>query len=109
MVCHPALSKAFDASLPEMLASRATWLNRDEDFELLAIWVSGNGLLIFRPEPRSNRFLDVGESFLFVLPLRHAPGQGGAFNHKPAIFRLVERHMKNHGNILPVKYPLEEN
>jgi hypothetical protein len=35
--------------------------------------------------------------------LRHASGQGRAFDYKPAIFRLVELHMKNHGDILPVK------
>src|ERR1700690_3982687 len=69
--------KGCGASLPEMLVSLATWLNRDEDFRVLAIWVARDGLLIFRPEPRCDCFLDVGESFLFVLPLGHASGQGG--------------------------------
>jgi hypothetical protein len=88
---------------PEMLASRATWLDRDENFGLLAIWVAGHGLQIFRPEPRGDRFLDVGECFLLVLSLRHTSGQGRAFDHKPTIFRLVELHMENHADILPVK------
>jgi hypothetical protein len=104
MVCHPAFWNAFDASLPEMLASRATWLDRDENFGLLPIWVAGHGLLIFRPEPCGDRFLDVGESFLLVLPLRNTTGQGRAFNNKPAIFRLVELHVEYHTDILPVKF-----
>src|SRR5882762_1692149 len=91
-----------------MLASRATWLYRDENFGMLPMRVAGNGLLIFRPEPRGDRFLDVGESLLFVLPLRHASGQGRAFDNDPAIFRFVERHMKNHAAILPVKCRREE-
>src|ERR1700682_2202273 len=85
-----------------MLASRATWLDRDENFGVLPIWVAGNGLLIFRPKPRGDSFLDVGESFLFVFPLRHTPGQGRAFDNDPTIFRLVERHMKDHADILPI-------
>jgi len=85
-----------------MLASRATTLDRDENFRELPIRVAGIRLLILRPEPRGDRFLDVGESFLFVLPLGHASGQGGAFDNDPAIFRLVERHMKEHADILPI-------
>ena len=90
-----------------MLASRATWLHGDENFGLLPIWVAGHGLLIFRPEPRGDRFLDVGECFLLVLPLRYTSGQGRAFDHKPTIFRLVELHMENHTDILPVKHDRE--
>jgi hypothetical protein len=70
--------------------------------------VAGNGLLIFRPEPSGNSFLNVGESLLFVFPLGHTPRQGGAFHNDPAIFRLVERHMKDHADILPVKCRGEE-
>jgi hypothetical protein len=109
MACHPAFWKAFDASLPEMLASRATRLDRDEDFGLLAMWVAGSGLLIFRPEPGGDRFLNVGESFLLVFPLRHTSGQGRAFHNEPAIFRLVELNMEDHGDILPVKCRREES
>jgi len=86
-----------------MLASRATRLDRDENFWQLPIWIAGNGLLIFRPEPRGNRFLDIGESFLFVLTLGNTSGQRGAFHYKPAIFRFVERYVKNHKDILPAK------
>jgi hypothetical protein len=80
----------------------ATWLDRDENFGLLPMWVSGNGLLILRPETCGDSFLDVGESFLFVLPLRHASRQSGAFDYKPAIFRLVKRHVKDHTDILSI-------
>jgi hypothetical protein len=34
--------------------------------------------------------------------LGHTTRQGGAFDYKPAIFRFVERHMKNHVDILPI-------
>jgi hypothetical protein len=34
--------------------------------------------------------------------LRHASGQGRAFDDGPAIFRFVERHMKDHADILPI-------
>ena len=70
---------------------------------MLPVWVARNGLLIFRPEPRGDSFLDVGESLLFVFPLGNTPRQGRAFHNDPAIFRLVERHMKDHADILPVK------
>ena len=40
--------------------------------------VAGNGLLIFRPEPRGDRFLDVGESLLFVFPLLLSPATESA-------------------------------
>jgi hypothetical protein len=96
IVCHAAFWKAFDASLPEMLASRATWLDRDENFGLLPMWIARGGLLIFRPEPRGDRFLDVGESLLFVLPLRHTSGQGRAFDNDPAIFCLIKLDVKDH-------------
>jgi hypothetical protein len=71
--------------------------------------VAGDGFLIFRPQPRSDCFLDVGESLLFVLPLGHTSRQGRAFDNHPAIFRLVERHMKDHANILPVKCRRDES
>jgi hypothetical protein len=69
---------------------------------MLPMGVPGNGLLIFRPKPGGDRFLDVGESHLFVFPLGHTSGQGGAFDNNPAIFRLVERHMKDHADMLPI-------
>jgi hypothetical protein len=78
----------------------ATSLDRDENFGLLPMRVAGHGLLIFRSVPCGNSFLDVGESLLFVFPMRHASGQGRAFNYKPAIFRLVERHVKDRTDIL---------
>ena len=53
-------------------------------------------LLVFRPKPRNNRFLDVGEGFLLVVPLRDASGQCRALGHDPAAFRFGESHMKNH-------------
>src|SRR5260370_8298900 len=61
-----------------------------------------SGLLIFRPEPCGDSFLDVGESLLFVLPLRHTSGQGRAFDNHPAIFRFVDRDMKNRVAIPPI-------
>jgi hypothetical protein len=75
MVFHPDFWKAFDASLPQTLASRATSLDRDENFGLLAVWVAGNGFLIFRPEPCVDCFFDVGENFLLVVPLRNTSGK----------------------------------
>jgi hypothetical protein len=75
---------------------------------LLAIRVAGIGLLIFRPEPCGDRFLDVGECLLLVFPLRHTSGQGRTFNNKPAIFRLVEFYVEDHLDILPVKSGREE-
>jgi len=108
--CLPSrFLKAFDASLPEMLASRAACLDRNEYFGELPIGVAGDRFLIFRPEPRGDRFLDVGEGLLLVFPLRHASGQGRAFDHKPAIFRLFEFYMEDHTDILPVKRPRVEN
>src|SRR5579862_870817 len=105
MACHPAFWKAFAASLPEMLASRATLLDRDENFRLLPIWIAGIGLLIFRPEPGGDSFLNVGESFLFVFSLRHASGQGRAFDNNPPILRFFELHMEDHVDILPSLLP----
>jgi hypothetical protein len=35
--------------------------------------------------------------------LGNTPRQGRAFDNDPAIFRFVERHMKDHANILPAK------
>src|SRR5216684_2024196 len=84
-----------------MLASRAIRLYGDENFGMLAMCVAGNSLLIFRPEPRGDRFLDVGESLLFVFPLRHASGQRRAFDDNPTIFRLIERDVKDHADIVP--------
>src|SRR5258708_3702721 len=113
MVCHPAFPKALAASLPEMLASRAAgcglylepaeiWSYRNENFGLLAMWVAGNCLLIVRPQPRGDRFLDVGQSFLFVLSLRNTSGQGRAFDNEPAVFRFIERYVENHIVILSI-------
>src|SRR5258708_14671418 len=90
------------------LAEKRCWqgapfgLDGDENFGVFPIGVAGNGLLIFRPEPCSNSFLDVGESLLFVLPLRYTSGQGRAFHDNPTIFRLIERHVKDHADILPI-------
>ena len=102
MACHPAFWKALDASLREMLARRDPSLDRDANFRLLSMSVAGNSLLIFRPKPCANGFLDVGECLLFVLPLIHRSWQGRSFDNDPAIFRRVERHMKNQGPILAI-------
>jgi hypothetical protein len=88
--------------VPQMSASRAACLHREKYFRLLPVRFAGNGLLIFCPKPCGDSFLNIGESFFFVLPLGHASGQGGAFDNDPAIFRLVERHMKEHADILPI-------
>jgi len=90
------------ASLPEMLASRATRLNSDQDFRLSAMRGLRHRLLVLGPEPSSNRFPDVGERFLFVFPLRNAPRQGWAFHNNPAVFSFANRDVKDHTHILPI-------
>jgi hypothetical protein len=74
----------------------------DENFGMFPMSIAGDGLLIFRPEPCDDSFLDVCKSLLFVLPLRHTSGQSRAFDHNPTIFRLVERYMKDHADMLPI-------
>jgi hypothetical protein len=94
---HPAFSKVLAASLPEMLPSRATRLNRDQDFELTDLARLGrHRLLVFSPEPRGNRFLDVAERFLLILALGNASRQGRAFNNDPTVFCLRESYVKDH-------------
>ena len=85
-----------------MLASRTTYLDRNENFGTLPMRVGGYGLLIFRPEPRADSFLDVGGSLLLVLSLGHTTRQSRAFDNNPAVVSLVERHVKDHADILPI-------
>jgi len=99
-VLQPAFSKARTASLPEILASRATGLDGDEDFALPRLAVTGDGLLILRPEPCGDGFLDIGQCLLFGFPLRHASGQRRTFGHNPAVLRIGERYMEDHAHIL---------
>ena len=89
-----------------MLASRATRLDRDEDFALSQVGVAGDGLLILRPEPRGDSFLDVGQCLLFVFPLRYTSRQSRAFGHNPAVFRVRECYMEDHAHMLPSVTPV---
>ena len=59
-------------------------------------------LLVFGPQPRGDRFFDVGEGVLFVFALRYTAGQSRAFSDDPAIFGLGERDVKYHAHILPI-------
>lgn len=102
---HPAFSKALAASLPEILPSRATRLDGHEDFALIRPRVFRRGLLILSPQPRGNRFFDVGQRLLLVLPLRDASGQGGTLSDDPAVLSLGERYVEDHTHILPIASP----
>src|SRR5579864_2380802 len=104
-VFHPAFSKARAASFPEMLPSRATRLNGDEDFALVRLRVFRRSLLILGPQPRGNRFLDVGQRLLLVLPLGDASGQGRTFGNNPAVLSFGERYVEDHAGILPIAAP----
>jgi hypothetical protein len=92
--------KALDACLTETLASRATglanYLDRYKNFRLIPVWVGGHGLVVFRPVPGCDGFLDVGESLLLVLTLRHTSGQCRAFGNYATIFCFVELDVKEH-------------
>lgn len=103
MVFQPAFSKAFAASLPEMLARRATPLDGHENFALIWRRALRRCFLIFSPEPSGNRFLNVRERFLFVFPLRHASGQRRTLGHDPAVFGIAQGYMENHEGILAVE------
>jgi hypothetical protein len=87
MRCHPAFSNAVAASLPEMLARRATPLHSYENLRL-ALRSASRGFLILGPKPSGNGFLDIGERVLLVSSLRDTPGQRGAFRNDPTIFGL---------------------
>ena len=104
MRLHPAFSKALTASFPEMLASRANRLHGDENLAIPSPGGSG-GLLVLGPQPRGNRFLDVGERLLLVSALRHAPRKGRAFGDDPAVFGICKRDMENHDRMLPTNTP----
>lgn len=56
-------------------------------------------LLVFRPQPTDDRFLDVFERFLFIATLRYAAGECGAFDDIPTI-GLFHRHMEDHGAVI---------
>jgi len=72
-------------------------LNGNQNFRLIATRRNGrSGLLILGPQPGSDRFLDVDQSFLLVLPLGHTPGQGRALSNDPAVFgryRATDYHL----------------
>ena len=102
IACHPAFSKALAACWPEMFASRATRLYGNQDFRLTGLARLGpHCLLVFSPEPGSNRFFDVAERFLLVPALGNTSRQGRAFGDDPTVFGFSESYMKNHAPILP--------
>lgn len=53
-----------------------------------------DGLLVFGPEPRGDRFANVLESLFFISALRDAARQRGALGHYPAVFGVYNRHVK---------------
>jgi hypothetical protein len=42
-------------------------------------------LLIFRPQPRRNRFLDILQGFLFILALGDPARKRETFHHHPTV------------------------
>jgi hypothetical protein len=102
---QPARSKALAASLPEMLASltieEGDVLHSDQNRIASGRGVAGGeSLLIFRPEPCRDGFLDVLQGFLLVLALGDASWECRALGNEPTVFRLLECHMKHHGRLL---------
>jgi hypothetical protein len=80
MTCQPALEKALTASLPEILARRAMRAEETSDGNDDGGAVRSkrfHRLLILRPQPSCDGFLDVFQGFLLVSPLRDTARQGG--------------------------------
>jgi len=72
--------------VPEMLASRVTASDGNYDLGLMRIRGMGSQrLLIFRPHPRGDGFLDVVQSFFFVFSLGDTSRQSRAFGNNPAV------------------------
>ncbi len=69
-------------------------LNRDHERSLI-VWKGLSGFLILGPEPRRDGFLDIGERFLFRLPLGEAARQSRALGYDPAIFVRCQNNMKH--------------
>ena len=73
-------------------------LNCDDKCILIG-WKFACSLLVFSPEPRGNRFFDVGQRFLFCLPLRKAARKCRTFCDDPTFFILLQDHMEHHGEL----------
>ncbi len=71
-------------------------LHRD-DKRCLVTGKRFRSLLILRPEPHSYCFLDVGQNFLFCLPLRDTAGECRTFSDNPAILVFLQAYMEHHG------------
>jgi hypothetical protein len=85
-----------------MLASRTTRLDRDEDFALFQLGMTGDGLPIFRPKPCGDGLFDVCQCLLFILALRHTSRQSRTLGHNPPLLRLCERYMEDHNDMLTI-------
>src|SRR5215469_12120994 len=81
---------------------RAKRSHCDQNFGLSRL-ARTRSLLIFCPEPRSNCFLDVLQSFLFSAALRNAARKRWALRDHPAIFGFVQRHMEYHACMLTTR------
>src|SRR5271166_87685 len=57
-------------------------------------------LLVFGPHPRCDRLTNVLKCLFFIASLRNTSGQSRTFHYDPAIFRLFERHVKQHQTLL---------
>ena len=108
---HPAFPKVLAACLPEMLLSLPIKLDGHHyGLHILPLFERGNGLLVFRPQPGGDGFLDVVKGFFLVLALRHAAGQRGTLGHNPAVLSLLKSNVEDHSSpaysILPYVLPL---
>src|SRR5882724_8388305 len=61
-----------------------------------ALRQSGNGLLVFCPQPGRDRLADVLESFFRVFALGDATGKCEALGDDPAVFSRFKSHVENH-------------
>ncbi|MGH8657373.1 MAG: hypothetical protein ACREV4_02500 [Gammaproteobacteria bacterium] len=68
----------------------------DHGLAFWLLWEARDGLLIFRPEPGSDGFLDILQGFLFVFALGYATRQGWTFGNYPSVFGLFKGDVKNH-------------
>ena len=94
----PGVLKGLDGTFAGDIGETSHGLDGDDDLMLAVMEGLGGGdLLILGPEPGVNGFLDIGECFLFVFALGDAAGEGGALGDEPAVFRVFNGDMKQHG------------